>query len=193
MAAVAAGIAIAALLVLVFPERLLWDLGQEFVDSEPPRHADVIVVLGGDYRGNRVLKGVELLRAGYAPGMIVSGPFPMFGEFEAQRAVQFAISHGAPADRVSAFIRNDASTVEEARDLVPEMRRRGVHTVLLVTSAFHTARAARIFRRTAPDLKIIPVGAFDPNWCEGYWWKNRECRKTWLVEEAKTFADLLGI
>jgi uncharacterized SAM-binding protein YcdF (DUF218 family) len=80
------------------------------------------------------------------------------------------------------------STQEEAEDVSVELRRLGAHKVLLVTSNFHTRRAARIFRAVAPDLEFTVVGSDDPFFSPDGWWKNREGQKTALYEWMKTVA-----
>ena len=62
-------------------------------------------------------------------------------------------------------LENDArSTQEEARDAIARLRQLGVHSVLLVTSDYHTRRAGKIFRSAAPDLRFIVVAA--PEVCQ---------------------------
>ena len=163
------------------------------VHDEPPVRSDVIVVLGGDYRGDRIDKGIELIRGGYAPKMLISGPAPIFGARESTLAARYAAEKGLSPDQAIPLNRNDTSTADEARTITPLLRSMGVHSYLLVTSPSHTGRAYRVFHRQGPELTIHPVAARDPNWCRGYWWTTRECRKTWLVEEIKTLADYLRL
>jgi uncharacterized SAM-binding protein YcdF (DUF218 family) len=85
------------------------------------------------------------------------------------------------------------STVEEAGQAVAELRRRGFHRILVVTSLWHTGRSGRIFRRLAPEMDIHMVGADDPAWHDGNWWMEREGKKTFFLEGAKTIADYLRI
>jgi uncharacterized SAM-binding protein YcdF (DUF218 family) len=179
----------AVALVAIFSQRILWMMGAMLVDDEPPEKADIVVVLGGDYIGHRVEKAMQLVRSGYAPKMLLSGPAMLYGVRECVRGAEFAISHGMKPDQVIPVIHNDFSTSDEARDIVPQLRSMGVHKYLLVTSPSHTGRAARVFRRRGPDLIVRSVAAADPLWCRGYWWTERECRKTWFLEETKNVAD----
>jgi uncharacterized SAM-binding protein YcdF (DUF218 family) len=73
------------------------------------------------------------------------------------------------------------------------MRNRGFRKGIVVTSAWHTARAGRIFRRIAPDLQFWLVGSEDSDWGHGDWWTRRQGRKTFFLEAIKTIADFLGI
>ena len=85
------------------------------------------------------------------------------------------------------------STREEAGAILADLRRRGVHRFLLVTSDYHTARAARIYRRAAPDLDMRVVAAPDKFFRADGWWRNREGRKIFVVEWMKTVANALGM
>jgi uncharacterized SAM-binding protein YcdF (DUF218 family) len=180
-------------ITVVFSRRILWTMGSMLVNAESPRKADIVLVLGGDYAGNRTLKGAELVREGYAPKLMLSRGTRFYGRDESEVAADFAASHGYDRGTLIPLTNPVGSTSDEAASIVPRLREMGVHKVLLVTSPSHTARAARVFRRAAPDMEIHPVAAPDPNWCRGYWWTNRECEKTFFNEEIKTFADFLRI
>jgi uncharacterized SAM-binding protein YcdF (DUF218 family) len=183
----------AAALLLVFSHRLLWSLGAILDSSEPPQKADIIVVIGGDARGNRILKAAELVREGYAPKVLVSGQGSMYGHHETDLAVDFAVAHNYPRDEFIPFRYPALSTVDEAAADIRQLRELGVHKYLLVTSPYHSARAARIFRREGVGLEVHPVSAQDPYWQNGEWWKSREGRKLWFLEFVKTMADWFRI
>ena len=168
-------------------------LGRLLVRDDGPARADIAVVLAGDYYGQRILRAAELVRQGYVPNVLVSGPHMLYGFYECDLAIPFAVERGYPQ---SWFIRapNEAlSTREEAAAILADLRRRGVHRFLLVTSDFHTARAARIYRSAAPDMDMRVVAAPDAYFRAGGWWHNREGRKIFLVEWMKTVANALGM
>lgn len=168
-------------------------LGRALVRDEGPRRADIAVVLAGDFYGNRIVRAAELVKQGYVPSVLVSGPHMLYGFYECDLAIPFAVKLGYPENW---FIRapNEAlSTREEAAALLLDLRRRGVHRFLLVTSDYHTARAARIYRAAAPDLDMRVVAAPDTYFRAGSWWHNREGRKIFLVEWLKTIANGLGM
>ena len=158
-----------------------------------PSNRDLIVVLGGDYFGDRILKGAELMREGYAPQLLASGGGEIYRHFESDLAIDFAVAHGYSRDRFISLHYAALNTVDEAAADIQELRRLHVHRYLVVTSAYHTARAGRIFRRMAPDLEVHMIAAPNRYWAGGQWWKNREGRKVWLEETAETFADFLRI
>jgi uncharacterized SAM-binding protein YcdF (DUF218 family) len=179
--------------LLVFRNPILYSLGAMLTNAGPPQKADIAIVLAGDPKGNRILTAARLCQEGYVPKVLVSGPAGYFGYFESDLAIGFAVKHGYPADKMIGFPDQATSTLTESQAIVPELRRLGVHTYLLVTSDYHTARAGRIFRREGPDLEERTVSAPDPAWDHGYWWKNREGRKLWILEMAKTVGDYLGL
>jgi uncharacterized SAM-binding protein YcdF (DUF218 family) len=180
-------------LLFVFSHRVLWSLGAFLDNSEPPQKADVIVVIGGDARGNRILKAAELVREGYAAKVLVSGQDAMYGRHETDLAIDFAVEHGYPRDEFIPFRYPALSTVDEATADIQQLRELGVHKYILVTSPYHTARAARIFRREGSGLEVHTVSAPEPFWQNGEWWKSREGRKLWFLEFAKTLADWFRI
>lgn len=168
-------------------------LGRLLVRDDGPVRADMAVVLAGDFSGNRILRAAELVKQGYVPSVLVSGPHVVYSLYECDLAIPFAVKHGYPADW---FLRepNEAlSTRAEAAAILPDLRRRGVHRFLLVTSDFHTARAARIYRSAAPDLEMRVVAAPDDYFRADGWWRNREGRKIFLVEWLKTGANVFGM
>ncbi|MGO4885267.1 MAG: YdcF family protein [Bryobacteraceae bacterium] len=190
-----------SILVLAVVAVLLWAthawwmaaLGCALVHDDGPAKADMAIVLAGDYSGNRVVRAAELVKQGYVPKVLVSGPDMLYGFYECDLAIPFAVKRGYPE---SWFIRapNEAlSTREEAAAILPDLRRRGVHRFLLVTSDYHTARAARIYRAAAPDLEFRVVAAPDRYFRADGWWHNREGQKTFLIEWMKTVANALGM
>jgi uncharacterized SAM-binding protein YcdF (DUF218 family) len=193
---IAVCIALALALAAVTHAWWLAALGRLLVRDEGPAHADIAVVLAGDFYGNRILRGAQLVKQGYVPHVLVSGPHMLYGLYECDLAIPFAVQRGNPE---SWFIRapNEAlSTRDEAAAILADLRRRGVHRFLLVTSSFHTARAARIFAqaaRGAPDLEMRVVAAPDQYFSADRWWHNREGRKIFLVEWMKTVANALGM
>jgi uncharacterized SAM-binding protein YcdF (DUF218 family) len=183
----------AVAVLFAFSGRILWSLGAVLNAGEPPRKADLIVVIGGDVRGSRILTGAELVREGYAPKVLVSGGGDFYGFHESDLAIDFAVQHGYPRDIFIPFRYAALSTANEAQEDIQELRRLGVHKYLLVTSIYHTARAGRTFRREGPDLEVHPISAPERYWHNGEWWQDREGRKLWLEEAVKTIADFLRI
>ena len=186
---------IAALLLLLFLTHRIWlaALGGFLVRAENPVPADMVVVLAGDYIGNRIVIGAGLVRQGLAPKVLVSGPADFYGLHESDLAIPFAVRAGYPASYFVPFPHTALSTAAEADVVIPELRKMHAHRVDLVTSNFHTRRAGNIFRKRAPDLEFHVIAAPDRYFTPDAWWKNREGRKTFVIEWMKTIATWLGL
>ncbi len=183
----------------VILSRSLWLpwLGYALVHDDGPAKADIAVVLAGDYAGNRIDKAAELIREGYVPAALISGPPGFYGLHESDYAIAYAVRQGFPAQWFIAFSHSALSTRDEASLVLAELRRRQVRSFLLVTSDYHTARARRIFLAAARGMAGVPamrtVAAPSEYFRPDSWWRNREGQKTAFFEWCKTFATVLGI
>ena len=180
-------------LALIFHNAVLTALGAYLVKAGPPEKADIALVLAGDGEGNRILKAAQLARQGYVSKVLVSGPSGIYGYHECDLAIPFAVKAGYP-ESYFVHLENDArSTQEEARDAIARLRQLGVHSVLLVTSDYHTRRAGKIYRSAAPDLRFIVVAAPDVSFTPDGWWHNRQGEKIAFTEWLKTVTEPFGI
>jgi uncharacterized SAM-binding protein YcdF (DUF218 family) len=180
--------ALAALLV-IFHAQVFAALGNFLVKAGPPVKSDMIVVLAGDGFGNRILKAGELVKEGYAPHALISGPDGSYGNYECDLAISYAVRAGFPESFFIPLPHHGRSTEEEAEVVVAKLREMGVKRIILVTSNFHTRRAGKIFHRAAPDLEIHVVSSPDRFFKPDSWWHDREARKIFLLEWAKTMAE----
>ena len=142
--------------------------------SQSPVPADVIVVLGGGVQcGSRSLEssslarlmgGLRLWRAGYAPRLTVSeqsgliGPPGCVKMSELERA-QIAALYPTGGPEVFT-LRRVTTTRDEAARVRDLARERGWKRVLLVTSPSHSRRTARLFR--SYGLNVVSVPTFEP-------------------------------
>jgi len=106
--------------------------------SGPARRADAVVVLSGDF-GDRLAKGLELVRAGVAPTLVLDGE-PDF------RAVAELCDSEEPFAVVCLRPQPD-STRAEARAAAGLAASRNWRTVVVVTNRSHVSRAGLLFRR----------------------------------------------
>jgi uncharacterized SAM-binding protein YcdF (DUF218 family) len=177
------------ILLFVFARWLvLPGLGQFLVHAEEPVKAEVAVVLAGDQWGNRVIRGAELKRDGFVGKVLVSGGPGTYGFYESELAVRFAVKKGFPEDYFEALHEEVHSTQEEAHSIAAELKRRGIKTALIVTSDYHSMRARRIWRHTAPWLDQRMIAAPDRFFRSGTWWYDRESGKNVFTEWAKILA-----
>ena len=190
---------LAAIAVAVFLTRDWWlaAMGKALVRDDGPAKADMIVVLAGDDFGHRIEKAAELVRLGYAPLVLVSGPAGFYNSYESDLAIPFIVREGYPESWFVAVRHWAHSTKDEAPILLRELRRRNVHSFLLVTSEYHTRRAAWIFASTeraagyAPAMRV--VAARDEFFRADSWWHSRDAEKIVFGEWTKTLAWWLGI
>ncbi|MGO9230911.1 MAG: YdcF family protein [Bryobacteraceae bacterium] len=193
------GLGLILLALAAYVTRTVWlgALGSILVENDGPAKADAIVVLGGDTWGTRIETAARLVGAGYAPVVLISGAPAAYGVSEADLAVPFIVREGYPADWFVPLRNATNSTRDECFVLLPELRRRQVRSLILVTSEYHTARAARTFRAAERalgyhfEMRVVP--APDPYFHARSWWRLREGRKTALGEWAKTIANALGM
>lgn len=185
-------IALAAAFLAAYPVWLA-ALGNFLVKAEPPFPADLVVVLAGDGHGNRILKAAELVRQGFAPKVLVSGPGGVYGLHECDLAIPFAGKRGYPAAWFIPLPHDGYSTVEEAQVVLQELRRRQVRRFMVVTSDYHTRRAGRVYRSLAPPAEVRIVAAPDRFFRADSWWRTRQGRKLFVLEWQKTLANWVGM
>ena len=188
-----------ALLLAAYVFRGMWlpAFGWALVHDEGPRNAEVAVVLAGDYWGFRISRGAELVKQGYVPRVLVSGPPGFYGVNEGDAAIRWAIQQGYPAEWFVGVPHQATSTRDEAVAMLNYMQQHRIRSFLMVTSNFHTARARRIFLKAeramggGPDFRA--VASADKYFAPDTWWKSREGCKTTFIEWTKTVAGALGI
>lgn len=178
---------------VLFGDRVLAAMGSYLVEAGPPHKADIALVLAGDSSGRRILKAAELVREGYVPKVLVSGPAGIYGNYECDLAIPFAVKAGFPKSYFVHFEHHALSTTEEAGVAANKLRQLGAHDILIVTSDYHTRRSLRAYRKAAPDLEFTTVAASDKYFTPDGWWHNREGQKAMVYESLKTVASWFGI
>jgi uncharacterized SAM-binding protein YcdF (DUF218 family) len=149
------------LLAVIFLPSILTLLGRFLIFSQQPERANLILVLGGDFWGPRVLKGAELGTEGYASRVMISGP-PYNDRPESDLAIRFLVEHGFRRELFVGVPMSAKSTIEESIAVCPELRRAGASKVLIVTSSFHSRRANIVFRLFCPGIQFRSIAAADP-------------------------------
>jgi uncharacterized SAM-binding protein YcdF (DUF218 family) len=126
----------------LFPQQVLT------VDSGPVK-ADAMVVLGGggQLSNSRPERASELFQAGAAPLIICSG----LGDTSARK--DYLTDSGVPAADIL-LEPNSHSTRENAIFTVALLRSRHLHSMIIVTSWYHSRRALACFEHYAPDIKF---------------------------------------
>lgn len=148
--------------------------------------SDAIVVLAGDQVDQRYWRALDLLRGGYGHHLLVdAGTGQVYGQSYQELAANFiARTAGENASQVSVCTVKGDSTKEEALQVGECLAKLQPppHSVVLVTSDYHTRRALSIFRQRLPQIRWT-AGATRNDFLFGLpWWKNREWAKTYLTE-----------
>jgi uncharacterized SAM-binding protein YcdF (DUF218 family) len=181
------------LLAAALHTQILSAFGSYLVRAGPPEKADAALVLAGDNSGNRILTAAELMRQRFVRKVVVSGPGRVYGLHECDLAIAWAVKNGYPESYFEHAEHFAHSTEEEARATLPQLRHDGYRRIILVTSNYHTRRAAKVFRAAAPDLTFLVVAAPDDYFSANGWWHNREGQKIFLIEWEKTVAAWFGL
>jgi uncharacterized SAM-binding protein YcdF (DUF218 family) len=154
-----------------------WGLGRFLTVDDPLAPAGAIVILGGESgRFSRTAHGVALYKNGYAPQVVFSGgTMADFGVAcsSAQLSLDAAQGLGLPAEAV--VVAPEAqSTYDEAVNLAQMARAQGWTSLIVVTDAFHTRRAARTFRTLLPGVRISTSVAPNPLYDPARWWSTEQ-------------------
>lgn len=161
--------------------------------GQAPARADAVVVLAGGWRGERILKAGDLVRAGYAPYALVSGPSSWYGIPECEGATRLAEGRGYPREYFVCAPHEARSTREEAAALAGPIRERKLRRILLVSVSTHLRRATTLMREAMPEVTVIPVSAKPLEYDPARWWEAREGRKALFYEWVKLLTGPFGI
>jgi uncharacterized SAM-binding protein YcdF (DUF218 family) len=168
---------------------LLRFMAESWIIEDSLDKADALIILGDDnFYADRVTRGAQLFREGKAPVVVASGRRLRPSAGIAELMEHDLIERGVPRDKIARFPHDGDSTLEEAQALVRIVKERKWHSVIVVTSNFHTRRARYIFLRVFPQSMEVRVasardGDFDPE----HWWEKRKSIK----ELTKEFAGMV--
>lgn len=170
-------LALLALLAISYPTWLN-AIGQNLVVDEPPRQADVLIVLAGNspYRAQHA---AELYHQGWAPYLLISdeavkthGLNTTWRELYTQGVAKIDV----PREAVITWPGIAINTYEEAQKSRDMMLARGWKRAIVVTDPFHSRRAILIFRAAfrpaGLEVTVSPNLASPENVDE--WWTNTD-------------------
>ncbi len=148
-----------------------------FLVINDPHRADVIVVLAGE-TDRRPARGLELLSQNYAQRMLLDVPATarIYGRSMVELSQQYVqqLPHGQSATICPIL---GLSTKAEAQDVARCLQQYRAHTVLLVTSDYHTRRALSTFQSELRQYEFHVAAASDPQQFAVSWWKLRQWAK----------------
>lgn len=150
-----------------------------------PGPADVIVVLAGEAE-QRPEGGLELLRKGFAPRLLMNVPGnTRIYQWDQLELAQRYVRQLPEANTISLCPIIATSTKGEVQDMDRCLVNANAHTILLVTSEYHSRRALSTFRKLLPRYRYEIAAVSDPKAFGVNWWQHREWAKTTLEEWAK--------
>ena len=158
--------------------------GESWVVEDPLEQSDAILLLGDDnFFADRATRASELYRQKLAPLVVASGRRLRPSAGIAELMEHDLIERGVPKDRIIRFPHDSDNTREEALALRSLVTEKNWHSVIVVTSNYHTRRARYIFQRVFPESVAVRVanardGEFDPE----HWWENRKSLKEFIRE-----------
>jgi uncharacterized SAM-binding protein YcdF (DUF218 family) len=164
-------------------------VAESWIVEDADSKADALIVLSDDnFYADRATRAAELFREEKAPIVVASGRRlrPMAGIAELME--HDLVERGVPKERIVRLAHDADNTREEAEALTKLATQRKWHSVIVVTSNYHTRRARYIFRKVFPQSIEVHVarardGDFDPQ----HWWEKRKSIK----ELTREFAGMM--
>lgn len=187
-------------LILLFYLSSGWiftSIGAFLVVDEVPVNCDAIIILntGVEYYP-RLIEAANLYKQGYAKKVVINGnrKSDTLRELEKQGFAPCCQWYedwigilellGVPREAVLAISAEDVyDTVSEAQMVGDELLNKGIKSIIISTSKYHTRRAGFIWKRMYGNhLKISIVAAkSDPYDPKGWWKSGRQIR--WVLAE----------
>lgn len=170
-------------------------MGRWLIVEDAAEKAEIMVVLGG----GPVVRGMaaaDYYQRGLAPMVVLMRPDverpDLLGNLDIDQTGAWGLTrllltaHGVPPSAIvndSGFV---DSTEDEANRIKLFVEARKVKSLILVTSKYHSRRAAMIFRDVlGPEVKVISLPSsydpFDPD----TWWTSRPQAKRVVLEYQK--------
>jgi uncharacterized SAM-binding protein YcdF (DUF218 family) len=167
-----------------------------------PSHADGAVILQSSLvsENARIAGAIRLLQQGVVNHILLSIPETGFWGQSLPSLARGYLEKQYGRDIAARFefcITGPGvdSTEQEAEALIPCIENRDWHSIIVVTSNFHSRRAGMIWRR-AWKSRQLPLllsvdGVQDPSFAPAGWWRHRLYAKTWFFETTKLIWSLV--
>ena len=153
----------------------------KYLVIDQPQRADAIVVLAGE-TDRRPARALELRARGYAPLVIVDVPEARIYNRTQLEVAQEWVNSLPERDAIRLCATRGLSTRDEAKEAAVCLNQAGAHSVLVVTSDFHTRRALSIFRKELTNDSVSVAAASDSTQFGVRWWEHRQWAKVNLDE-----------
>ena len=183
------GLALATAAVVVAARRpLLVAFAYAFRVEDPAPSDAMVVLLGGT--PERPTKAIELYKQGLAPVVLVCRQQhdPAVPIDVADTIKDYMVSEGVPAGAVVILPGEIGSTRQEALLVRDYIDRHPARRIMVVTTAYHTARARWIFRRVleGSGVDVRTAAAIAPTFNETDWYRSEAGLVMYCNELIKT-------
>ncbi|MDD3181684.1 MAG: YdcF family protein [Alphaproteobacteria bacterium] len=139
---------------------------EPIIDEEIAATDAIVVLTGGS---ERLESGLNLLRAGKAKKLLVSGVYPSV------TSTDIAKRYNLPAELVSCCVvlgRSADNTFGNAAETENFMKREGFLTLRLVTAHYHMPRSLFLFNEVMPDTRIYLYPVSPDSVALRSWWRS---------------------
>ena len=168
---------------------ILNGMAKTLVREDKIQVSDAIVVLAGDVRGERMESGINLFKEGYGKYILFWGG-PIYWKISfAELALRQLAEGGVPLEKTvwSEEKLDEFSTRGEAIVNLRLMKENGIRSFILVTSPYHTARAASVYEKmiNGREMKMYVYPSIDTAVKLDEWWTDRQSAKMVYYELTK--------
>lgn len=196
------GLKLLLVAALVLALGLLFMGDRILIFNEPiAQHVDAAVVLQGSMiaENARIAAAVKLLQGGIADRILLGVPKQSYWGQEIAPIARNYIEKNYGRDLAAGVdfceTGNEVdSTWQEAQILSSCIQEHRWHSIVLVTSDYHTRRAHMIWRKTALNdhsIRLRVDGVADPEY-QHPWWRHRKSAKIWFFEMTKLMWTIFG-
>ncbi|WP_458411830.1 YdcF family protein [Schinkia sp. CFF1] len=167
---------------------LLQSMADFLIADETVKKSDVIIVLGGEIKGERTKKAVELYDQGLADTLLFSDGTDLSWRTKAvEEMTSLALELGVPPKAIMEET-DSRSTYENAVYSKKLLLKNNYKSAIVVTTNWHSKRSKFIFDKVFEDTNITLTYANAPDERIDSlkdWWKDSEKQQIVLTEWAK--------
>lgn len=173
------GFVAVCLLLFLFRERWLLQIGDFLIVEDTLQPADVIhVIAGQDYRTDY---SIQLYEQGYGKTLFFTGGWCTFHNYyHGKHAEEYSYARGVPLEAIAFDESTVTSTYMEAEKLKEWIARSPtpIRSVIVVSDPFHMRRVQWTYRKVLGDkmdVQMAPV-SFERTHFQRNWWKDQTSR-----------------
>ncbi|GAX92051.1 YdcF family protein [Effusibacillus lacus] len=171
-----------------FRDSWLPALAEHLAIQENATPSDVIIVLGGERKGERTERAVKLYKEGYAPQLLFSDGTDLSWRIRSVNEMT-ALAKQLGVPEASIYIEDRSrSTYENALFTKQILLDKGWKSAIIVTTNWHSRRTKMVFEKVfeGSGVQLSYAAAADKvHNSLDKWWKDPEKQQTVLTEWAK--------